>query len=86
MSGFIQMLLLYMKIGGGGGFITLFSRLLHDKKCCQYFIMSSLQLEYNQNGSLVQSHVRFEVITVVTMKNAVYWDVTSCGSCKNNMV
>jgi hypothetical protein len=28
-------------------------------------------------------HVRFEVFTAVTMKNGVFWDVTSCGSCKN---
>jgi hypothetical protein len=27
--------------------------------------------------------VRFEVFTAVTMKNAVFWDVTPCGSCKN---
>jgi hypothetical protein len=27
--------------------------------------------------------VRFEVSTAVTMKNGVFWDVTSCGSCKN---
>jgi hypothetical protein len=27
--------------------------------------------------------VRSEVFTAVTMKNAVFWDVTSCGSCKN---
>jgi hypothetical protein len=26
--------------------------------------------------------VRFEVITAVTMKNSVFWDVTPCGSCK----
>jgi hypothetical protein len=26
--------------------------------------------------------VRFEVITAVTMKNGVFWDVTPCGSCK----
>jgi hypothetical protein len=26
---------------------------------------------------------RFEVFTVVTMKNGVFWDVTPCGSCKN---
>jgi hypothetical protein len=26
---------------------------------------------------------RFEVFTVVTMKNAAFWDVTPCGSCKN---
>jgi hypothetical protein len=28
------------------------------------------------------SDVRFEVFTAVTMKNGVFWDVTSCGSCK----
>jgi hypothetical protein len=28
-------------------------------------------------------NVRFEVSTAVTMKNAVFWDVTPCGSCKN---
>jgi hypothetical protein len=27
--------------------------------------------------------VRFEVSTAVTMKNGVFWDVTPCGSCKN---
>jgi hypothetical protein len=27
--------------------------------------------------------VRFEVFTTVTMKNAVFLDVTPCGSCKN---
>jgi hypothetical protein len=27
--------------------------------------------------------VRFEVFTAVTMKNAIFWDVTPCGSCKN---
>jgi hypothetical protein len=26
--------------------------------------------------------VRFEVLTAVTMKNAVFWDVMSCDSCK----
>jgi hypothetical protein len=28
-------------------------------------------------------YVRFEVFTEATMKNAVFWDVTPCGSCKN---
>jgi hypothetical protein len=27
--------------------------------------------------------VRFEVVTALTMKNDVFWDVTPCGSCKN---
>jgi hypothetical protein len=29
------------------------------------------------------SYVRFEGFTAVTMKNGVFWDVTPCGSCKN---
>jgi hypothetical protein len=28
-------------------------------------------------------NVRFEVFTAVTMNNAVFWDVASCGSCLN---
>jgi hypothetical protein len=28
--------------------------------------------------------VRFQVLTAVTMKNGVFWDVTSCDSCKNH--
>jgi hypothetical protein len=27
--------------------------------------------------------VRSEVFMAVTMKNGVFWDVTPCGSCKN---
>jgi hypothetical protein len=27
--------------------------------------------------------LRFEVFTAATMKNGVFWDVMSCGSCKN---
>jgi hypothetical protein len=27
--------------------------------------------------------LRFEVFMVVTMKNAIFWDFTWCGSCKN---
>jgi hypothetical protein len=30
-----------------------------------------------------KNYVRFEVITVVTMKNGVFWVVTPRGSCKN---
>jgi hypothetical protein len=29
--------------------------------------------------------IRFEVFMAVTMKNAVLWDVTPCGSCKNRV-
>jgi hypothetical protein len=30
-----------------------------------------------------RKNVRFEVLTAVTMKNGVFWDVTPRGSCKN---
>jgi hypothetical protein len=33
-------------------------------------------------SSLIISY-RVEVFTAVTMKNAVFWDVTPCGPCKN---
>jgi hypothetical protein len=26
---------------------------------------------------------RFEVFTAVSMKNGIFWNVTTCGSCKN---
>jgi hypothetical protein len=28
-------------------------------------------------------YLRFEVSTAVTVNNAVFWDTTSCGYCKN---
>jgi hypothetical protein len=28
-------------------------------------------------------YLRFEVFTALNMKNGVFWDVTLCGSCKN---
>jgi hypothetical protein len=28
---------------------------------------------------------RFEVFTAVTIKNGVFWDVTTCGTCKNRV-
>jgi hypothetical protein len=28
-----------------------------------------------------RNYVRFDIFTAVTMKNAVFWDVTPCGSC-----
>jgi hypothetical protein len=31
----------------------------------------------------LEVYIRFEVLTAVTMKNDVFWNVTSCGSCKN---
>jgi hypothetical protein len=38
---------------------------------------------YERKYNLYQGFVRFEVFMVVTLRNAVSWDVTLCGSCKN---
>jgi hypothetical protein len=32
------------------------------------------------------SYVRFEIFTMVTMKNAFFWDVTPCGSVRTNVL
>jgi hypothetical protein len=39
-----------------------------------------------KDGRCSTSLVRFEVFTALTMKNCVFWDVTPCGSCKNQRV
>jgi hypothetical protein len=31
-------------------------------------------------------YARFEVFTAVTMKNAVFWDVTKCEFCRNRRI
>jgi hypothetical protein len=43
----------------------------HFKRCPESW-------SYNTDSG----NVRFEVSTAVTMKNAVFWDVTPSGSCK----
>jgi hypothetical protein len=41
-------------------------------------------MSLKQAGKInIYMFVRFRAFTVVTMKNAVFWDVTLCGSCKN---
>jgi hypothetical protein len=47
---------------------------------CRNRTLSPHTNRFNVNGKIF---VRFEVFTAVTMKNGVFWDVTSCGSCKN---
>jgi hypothetical protein len=40
--------------------------------------------EWDNNIIHYKPHfVGFEVFTAVTMKNAVFWDATACGCCKN---
>jgi hypothetical protein len=31
----------------------------------------------------ITKYVSFKVLTMVAMKNAIFWDVTLCGCCKN---
>jgi hypothetical protein len=38
---------------------------------------------YPQLSEHIRNCVSIEVFTAATMKNAVFWDVTSCSSCKN---
>jgi hypothetical protein len=42
-------------------------------------------LDQNQQCKLYKTYVRFEVFMAVTMKNAAFWDVMLCGSCKNRV-
>jgi hypothetical protein len=45
------------------------------KKTCHCLKIISLEEK--------EEFVKFEVFTAVTIKNAIFWNVTSCGSCKN---
>jgi hypothetical protein len=47
------------------------------------FITNRRHITSALQSSAIQCYVRFEVFTAVTMKNVVFWDVTSRGSCKN---
>jgi hypothetical protein len=49
-----------------------------DHSVIQFFFIISRRLYTILLGS-----VRFEVFTAVTRKNGVFWDITPCGSCKN---
>jgi hypothetical protein len=52
-----------------------------------YIFLRGLTIMIQHRNYLISVHlkddVRFEVFTVVTMKNGVFWDVMPCGSCKN---
>jgi hypothetical protein len=43
------------------------------------FVESSLYVLCKQRLQVL----RFEVITAATLKNFVFWDVSQCGSCRN---
>jgi hypothetical protein len=60
-----------------------------DYEECRLLDIKTQLVPHKKNiTSMLQSpaglgYVRFEVFTAVTTKNAVSWDVTPCGSCKN---
>jgi hypothetical protein len=79
-------------------FLTFFKRLLQIQGCFAHSdawyintILTALGWEFEMPvKSKVCSkldpltyYVRFEVFPAVTKKNAISWDVTPCGSCKN---
>jgi hypothetical protein len=47
------------------------------------FSCPSMNQLYVRN--VFRKNVTFEAFTVVTMKNGVFWDDMSCGSCKNQL-
>jgi hypothetical protein len=49
---------------------------------CVFFEFTENQNKCLMYLAMKQKVVRFEVSTVVTKKNGVFWDVTLCGSCK----
>jgi hypothetical protein len=44
------------------------------------------KMHWTPNAWVTWIHARFEVFTAVTMKNAVFWGVTSCCSCWNDVL
>jgi hypothetical protein len=51
-------------------------------------LVEMIKVSFNESYSKVHidkhlsDNVRFEVFIAVTMKNAVFWDMTPCSSCK----
>jgi hypothetical protein len=66
---------MWMQARGGGGILL---ELPLDRRNWQ----KAALIKPFQCSKLPRRDVRFEVLTAVTMKNAVFWDVTLCGSCK----
>jgi hypothetical protein len=55
-------------------------------------VFSAIESQFVPHGRHINSplqspasccFVRFEVFTAVTMKNTIFCDITTCGSCKN---
>jgi hypothetical protein len=45
--------------------------------------INSFVLGIKSEQKLIVIDVRFEVSMVVTIKNAIFWDVMLCGSCRS---
>jgi hypothetical protein len=52
-------------------------------KCCRKSLCPVRAHLPFETCELQKDHVRFDVFTAVTMKNALFWDVKPCGSCRN---
>jgi hypothetical protein len=46
-------------------------------------VIEQCWVNINRGWETFRDSIRFEVFAAVTMKNATFWDVTLCGSCKN---
>jgi hypothetical protein len=57
-------------------------RLLECKLSDRLNVLAVLKVSFSQLHKHLIYHVRFQVSTAATMKNAVFWFVTLCGSCK----
>jgi hypothetical protein len=53
------------------------------KRVYYALIIRNTHVNNDRLGVIWDFSVRFEVFTAVTLQNAVFWDVTPCGSCKN---
>jgi hypothetical protein len=69
-----------MKYASQGLFISVLGILTLDHNSLNPKHDARTRKNYN-----IFQFVRFEVFTVVTMKNGVFWDVTTCGSYKSCM-
>jgi hypothetical protein len=56
-----------------------------SKNPWSHTLHSPIRLHSAVRNSSCCGSVRFEVVTAVTMKNAVYWDVSSCGFLRTDV-
>jgi hypothetical protein len=59
--------------------------LLLNKLKNNEFIFPKCLLQQYIHTIEIGAHERFEVFMAVTMKNAIFWDVTPCGTVRTNI-